>query len=372
MEKTKILVISGRLGVGGAERFVSNLITFLDRKLFTIHLCLGTNQIEYPLPPDIQLSILANSHNPSTFKAVIGINSIIREFQPDIVLSTIGLANRWTGLSLTANKTVKPLWIARIGNNPTHGGRSEWRNRINLTWDKYIYKKADHFVVNSLEMKAAFSALHPRSKNRISVNYNPTNFVEIENNARLPTIHQNNSNTTVLIHAGRFHRQKRHDVLLEAFSLLLRKDYKNKLELWLCGDGYLKKSIQKQIKELSLENHVKLLGHIPNPYPVFKQANLFVLSSDWEGMPNVIIEAMGLGVPVVSTNCPFGPSEIIDHGQTGFLCPPSNPISLANTLSEALCHPRLSSIAKAGQASIKKIFDYNSNIQKWQDTLLTL
>lgn len=372
MKKNKLLIVSGRLGKGGAERFVSNLISFLDRERFDIHLCLGSDCIEYPLPSDIKNSNLDNKtffHQPRTINRL---KCIIENEKPDTILSVIGLANRWTGAALGLLTTSSPRWIARIGNNPKHGGRSQWRNSLNLKWDKFTYKTTDHFVVNSFGLKKSFQDVFPHTAKNISVHYNPTNFEQIADLAQLKPIIYKEKGTTVLVHAGRFHRQKRHDLLLESFALLRkRKSQGENIELWLCGEGYLQSKIEEQIKKLQIQESVKLLGHQKNPYPIFKQADLFVLASDWEGMPNVLIEAMGLAVPVLSTDCPCGPAELIDDGVSGFLSPPGNIDVYTDNIERALrtSSTELISIAETGQRHVIEQFDYRFNMQLWQDTL---
>lgn len=137
-----------------------------------------------------------------------------------------------------------------------------------------------------------------------------------------------------LIHIGSFTAQKRHDLLLDAFS---RQD--EKYHLVLLGKGPLEASIREQIYSLGLEDRVHLVGWQSNPYNWIKNAILSILSSDYEGFPNVVVESLVLGVPVVSTNCPHGPAEILKGELACYLVPPGDSGELARVIKETLESP---------------------------------
>lgn len=135
-----------------------------------------------------------------------------------------------------------------------------------------------------------------------------------------------------IIHLGRFSPEKRHDLLFEAFANL--KD--RKIKLVLLGDGELRPEILQKINSLGIEKRVLLMGWVDNPYPFLRQAKLSVLSSDFEGLPTVLIESLILGTPVVSTNCLSGPSEILTGVLSEFLVPLNDPERLAIKMDQAL------------------------------------
>jgi glycosyltransferase involved in cell wall biosynthesis len=118
----------------------------------------------------------------------------------------------------------------------------------------------------------------------------------------------------LLVACGRLSRQKGFDVLLRAASRVARH---LAIELWILGEGRGLPDLNALAGELGLAEQVRFLGFRDNPFPFFRQADLFVLASRWEGFGNVIVEALGCGTPVVATDCPFGPAEILGHGRWG-------------------------------------------------------
>ena len=138
----------------------------------------------------------------------------------------------------------------------------------------------------------------------------------------------------IIISVARFSVQKDHENLLKALALLLNKT--PNVELWLVGDGPEKETVLTLIKRLDLKRQVRILGWRKNVYPLLKKSDIFVLSSKSEGFGYVLVEAMSQGIPVVSTDTPYGPSEILDKGKYGILVPMQNPKSLKGAIHRLL------------------------------------
>lgn len=135
------------------------------------------------------------------------------------------------------------------------------------------------------------------------------------------------------IHVGRFSKQKRHDLLLDAWKIA---NLDMKL-LLLCEPNTI---LQQMIEERELQEKVRIIGFQHNPYPYIKHSELLILSSDREGLPNVLIEALICNTRVVSTNCPFGPEEILTDNLSQFLVPTNDCYALAYKIQEALTFPK--------------------------------
>lgn len=160
--------------------------------------------------------------------------------------------------------------------------------------------------------------------------YNPFNFDELHNlsNQKINFEFPNKYITNI----GRLSRVKRHDFLLQSFNLIKDKE----LKLILVGKGEEEKSIRKLIKELKLEDRVIIAGFQKNPYPIIKNAKALILSSDYEGLPTVIIESLILNTKVISVDCPHGPKEILNLAYPNGLCIDKTPKGLALKIEENL------------------------------------
>ena len=159
-----------------------------------------------------------------------------------------------------------------------------------------------------------------------------------------------------VVHAGRLHKQKNQAMLFEAFGRFRGEP----AELWMLGEGKRKGRLIALSKRLGIENQIRWLGFQSNPFPYLRAADCFVLSSDYEGLPNALIESMILGTPAVSTNCPFGPEELIEDGVTGFLVPVGDCRAMADALVRFSRHPdRTREMGRAASQSLAERFDRN-------------
>ena len=154
-----------------------------------------------------------------------------------------------------------------------------------------------------------------------------------------------------LVAAGRLMRQKGFDLLLDAVASIRELPWR----LTILGEGPDESKLIEQARALDLSDRVDFPGFIANPYPWLAAADLFVLSSRWEGFGHVIGEAMALGTPVLSTRCPSGPDEIIEDGTDGVLCEPDSAESIAASLRELILYPeRRAGLGGRGRDSVTR------------------
>lgn len=195
----------------------------------------------------------------------------------------------------------------------------------------WMYKYADLILVVSKGIFSEFvSAGIPPSK--LLIIYNGYALESIRNLSAVPLtdsflLHRE---VPVLVTAGRLSVQKNLCLLLEAFKIVQSK---MPCRLVIIGDGPERGNLAEKARNLGVADSILFVGHQDNPYKYFGNSDLFVLTSLWEGFPNVILEAMSCGLPVVSTDCPTGPSELISDGENGFLVPLNDSVRLA----EAVC-----------------------------------
>jgi glycosyltransferase involved in cell wall biosynthesis len=157
-----------------------------------------------------------------------------------------------------------------------------------------------------------------------------------------------------ILSVGALKIQKDHETLIKAFGLLPKS---LNAKLTILGEGGLRDELEALVVKLGLQCRVALPGFAVDPYPWFRSADLFVLSSRWEGFGNVIVEALECGVPVVSTDCPSGPAEILDNGRFGVLVPIQDPVALASAIVQSihLKHNREALMLRASDFSVKKV-----------------
>ena len=200
------------------------------------------------------------------------------------------------------------------------------------------YPHADAAVAVSCGVAGELGRLPGMPHGRIHTIYNPVVSTDLRRKAREPLDHPwlNGRGPPVVLASGRLHKQKDFATLLAAFAVVLRR---RTARLVVLGQGPLLANLRSLACELRIGKYVEFPGFVENPYAFLARASLFVLSSRHEGMANVLIEAMACGCPVVSTNCPFGPDEILEGGRWGGLVPVGNPEALADAMARALDNP---------------------------------
>ncbi len=371
----KVLLVTHSLSGGGAERFAATLATHLDRSRFAPSICMATPRRTYPVPDDVPVSTLGYSGLASLRATARRLRLEIERRRPDVVLSNVLSTNCLTGAALRGlppNSAAlrglpqRPAWVARVGNAP--GPREPWLHR---QWAKRVYPLARRVVSNSEEMAAAVAAAYPAVRDRVTSLPNPTDFQRLEVLASEARELRRDPLRPTIFWVGRLVRQKRPDLALEA---LARVRERVDARLWLCGEGPLEPDLRRRCERLGLGlgggGAVELPGFCENPFALMRQADLFLLTSDFEGLPNALIEAQGLGLPAVATRCPFGPAEIVEHGATGLLVEPGDAAALAGGILELLADPaRRMELGRAATERARMAFDLRQVLPRWENLL---
>jgi glycosyltransferase involved in cell wall biosynthesis len=209
------------------------------------------------------------------------------------------------------------------------------RGRVIPHFARRFYGWADDVIAVSEGVANELAAVTHLDRERIRVIYNPVDIPAIQKLAREPVSHPwfGRGQPPVILSAGRLSGAKDYPTLIRAFEHLRGR---RSARLLILGEGEERPALETLVSELGCEAEVGLPGFVANPYPFMAAAAVFVLSSAWEGFGNVLIEAMALGTPVVSTNCPGGPAEILDHGRHGRLVPVGDVGALAHAVEEVL------------------------------------
>ena len=171
-----------------------------------------------------------------------------------------------------------------------------------------------------------------------------------------------------IVAVGRLTKQKRFDIAIQSF-FHLHQNYNIDANLLILGDGELRPQLEEQVQSLNLQERVFLPGFVENPHAYIKRSQVFLLSSDYEGLPRVLIEALALACPVVATDCPSGPNEILEGGKWGLLTPVANPEAIADALAQVLQNSELAQ--KLSHASLQraKAFDTQAITQQYETFL---
>ena len=227
------------------------------------------------------------------------------------------------------------------------------------------YPHAHSVVGVSQGVSAEFARIPRVKESRVHVIYNPvvTEFLKKKCRGAISHPWLDSDGYRVVVAVGKLNRSKDFSTLLEAFA---RLQSSGGVRLIVLGEGRQRKSLLSLARRLGIENHVDFPGFVENPYAYLARADLFVLSSKNEALPTVLIEAMACGCPVVSTDCAFGPREILNDGEFGTLVPVGDPIALGDAMVEALQKPRRSEALRERAA----FFRADRAVDRYEELLL--
>jgi len=240
------------------------------------------------------------------------------------------------------------------------------QNKFKYLIFKYVLKSADRVIVNSLDFKKKF-------KTKFSVNaeciYNPLNKREIIKKSKFKSKIKFDKKKLKLINVGRYTNQKDQLTLLKAVNRIKNKI---KFNLLLVGRGIEKENLTKYIQENNLSKHVKLIDFQNNPYNLIKSSDVFILSSLYEGLPNVLLESQVLKKFIISSNCPTGPREILLNGKAGFLFNVGDYVKLSDLILYFSKNKKsLSKKISIGHKNLNR-FDYSQNLKKYLNIVNSL
>jgi N-acetylgalactosamine-N,N'-diacetylbacillosaminyl-diphospho-undecaprenol 4-alpha-N-acetylgalactosaminyltransferase len=307
----KIAVFIYSLGGGGAERVVSQLIPYLENNGFDVYLVLMNNTCVYPFETKNKPFFLENSKTTESnvlkflkipflaykYHIFLKKNKINKSFSFLTRPGFISVLTKWFNKKRT-------IIISERSNSSLQYGNHNLQSWINNFLIKELYPKADLIIANSNGNAQDLITNYNVPRYKITTIYNPISLEAIF--AIEPKKDFFDTNYINLVSVGRLDNGKNHQLLIKSLEFFKLQ----KVRLYIFGDGILKDELEKTIQDLKLENYVFLMGFESNIYKYLKAADLFVFSSNHEGFPNVILEAMACELPIVSTNCPSGPNEI--------------------------------------------------------------
>ena len=316
----KIVFTIAHMTIGGAQRVTYNLIKWLnDNTDASVHLIicskLKVGNVTYDLN-GISHSYASGGY----FQKIQSIRRQLKQFKPD-VLVTMGVPGVLFDAPACAGLGIKHIISER--NDPAHfGGRT-----ITRIISRLLMRKADGYVFQTKDAQAYYGG--DMAKRSVIIP-NPL-FIGDD----YPDTQYTGEREKTIVTTGRLNRQKNHPLLIQAFKRITEKfpDYK----LMIYGEGPERQNDEILIQELGLGDRVLLPGTIDDVPKKIHKSSLYVLSSEFEGMPNALMEAMALGLPCISTDCPCGGSrELIENGKNGILVPVGDEDDLFNAMVKLL------------------------------------
>lgn len=318
-----ILLYINKIADGGAERAIVNLATGLSgRGYHTILVTSFRAQDEYKLGAKVErLSLedeqISQSRLARNISRIKKLRAICKEKNPDILISFMAEPAMRAQIA-TVGLRVKNIVSVRSDPNRVYVGLK------GFLLGKVLLSTAEGCVFQTRDAQAWFSH-RLRQKSRIIYNPVAKEFYEVE---RKPVENK-------VVTCGRLCEVKNHKLLIQAFSEVLKKIPDAQLEIY--GIGELKSELQSFIQKLGIEDSVRLMGNVVNVPSILSVADLFVLSSDQEGMPNALMEAMAAGVPSIATDCPCGgPRELMGDELKEMLVPVKDVQAMSKKMIELL------------------------------------
>lgn len=324
------------------------------RRNFVVYLVLAAAEGPYLETVSREVRVIDLKSN-RVVKSLPGLVRFLRRERPDVMLSAMWYVN---AVAIAARILSRVPMRLVVSERNTFSSSSRHQRHIR-TWlvislRKWAYRRADRVIAVSEGVADELAAHAIISRSSIDVIYNPvvTRGLKAFSMGMLGCRWVRPGKFPVILGVGRLEPQKRFADLIRAFTLL-RKTHDARLII--LGDGSLRSELESMASHVEFEDEIAMPGFVDNPYVFMRHAKIFVNSSGWEGLPNALIEAMACGTPVVSTNCPSGPDEILEGGKWGRLVPVGDVEALAQAMADTLDdaeHPDVS--ARASDFSLEK------------------
>ncbi|HEY0941093.1 MAG TPA: glycosyltransferase family 4 protein [Steroidobacter sp.] len=359
-ERVRLLLVIGSLSGGGAERQMSNIANYWASKGFDVTLATWTGpQVSdfYELDPAVRRVHLDVESRPgewfaitrTSLRRVLKLRRLLHSARPNAVLSFVTESNVLTVLAHTGLKS-RLVVSERI-----HPGM---HSALPWTWKllrKLVYRWSDAVIAQTRE-----------AARWIDLNCGATALV-IPNALRpLPDAHEQRQ--PLILAVGRLVRQKGFDLLLQAFSRIAA-DFAD-WNVTIIGDGVEQSRLMSLSRQLQLGERVTFVGQVRNVEDWMARAGIVVQPSRFEGFPNVVLESMGMGAAVVSSDCASGPADLIEDGVNGRLVPVEDIDALSRAITELISQPALRERLGREALRVRQRFHQDLIMAQWEDCLL--
>jgi len=332
----KICVVTPRFAIAGVPLAQLRFTQALVNHGHTVDLIIGYVDPQYTLP-DLQHVRLHVWDQPRVINMLFDLVRYLKSATPDIIFSAEDHLNTVVLLAaIIARSKAKISGSSRVTPFDTYSSSLFSKRWILKQLARSVMWRADALTCVSKDMVDQYRKVFRNPPHVCVYNIVDDRQSRLRLTERVEHRWLGNKNVPVLVAAGRLAEWKGFSDLINAFKILRQN---RPVRLLILGDGPLKGELQAQIDNLGLTEEIELAGYVQNPLKYFKKADVFVLSSHVEGLPNVLVEAMMCGCTPVSTDCPTGPRELLDGGRYGYLVPMHDTAAMAAGIQKALDNP---------------------------------
>lgn len=348
-----IYLVGGSLKVGGAERVISILANDLIFRGYNITILLWkTAELFYSLDQRIKVvDIQQQCKSENLFANMIYFRYYIKKFKPDLVLSFMTPINIVTIICLLG---IHVKMIVAERSDPRYAPTSKFRRLLR----NLLYHSVDGILTQTDKAKEYFSK---SLQKKINIIYNPVFVPESKIGSALKC-----TKKKIIVSVGRLVKVKNHEMLLKAFSLFYNNH--NGYSLVIYGEGPCRERLEHMIEELNMKDHVFLPGIRENILEVIENAEMFVLVSNYEGMPNSLFEAMCIGLPCISTKV-SGAVDLIIHGANGLLVEAGDEKQLCMAIEQLAQNSKFRKFLAANATAICKKLNIGVITKEWEHYL---
>ena len=333
---------------GGAERAMLTLANAFAARGLPVDLILA--KAEGPYLKDVGNTVRVLDLGASrVMTSLPGIVRYLRRERPMAMLSALNHANVVAGAARRlARVPTRLVFSEQCTLKSSLSNANFLRERWMVHFMRWAYPQADGVVAASKGVADDLASVIGLERERIEVVYNPIDISHVATLSKEPLQHPwyIEGSLPLIVAAGRLTRQKDYPVLIHAFAIVRAN---RPSRLMILGEGEARGELEALVRELGLGDDVAMPGFVDNPFAWMRRSSLYVLSSAFEGFGNVLVEAMACGTPVVSTDSPSGPAEILGKGRWGRLVPVGDVKALAEAMMATLDESSYPDVARRAQ-----------------------
>ena len=335
MDRRRLALLLPDMGGGGAERVALTLIKHFLARGYSVDLLLlrAKGELLALVPPQVTVVDLGAAQIRDAVLPVARYLKRVRPAALQISMWPLTVAGIVAGMFSGSDARIVVSDHAALSRE--YAGHGFWHRQM-LKWSmRLFYPRADARIVVAAATAKDLSALSGIPRDSFEVVYNPVDVpIDVAVDQDVERLWGGPGHR--ILNVGRLNLQKNQHLLLDSIA---RLSAERDARLIILGEGPLRRSLEERANQLGIEDRVAMPGYRLDPAAFYRSADLLVSSSDYEGYPLVLIEAMHCGLSVVSTDCPTGPTEILDGGKFGFLTPCGDSLKLAEAMSAALDQP---------------------------------